>query len=325
MRFETYRPALLPGVVRFWNRAFQGKRNFWAVDERTFRRRVTGRRGPGEAFDPRGFIVATERGEVAGMIHVVLREEALVRRDDPGWPGGPQGLVAFLWVDPARRRRGLGDALWHRGLERLRRARQVVLDGRCTAPFYGNSEAPSTPLWGTPEGPAVDWDDSGTKKFLARKGFAPRFRALQMAAALEGGSSDFAAARRAARRAGAELVERSRVLPILGRPVGERREAPAGADFDCVEAVRRGRTAGLLVFYPMRELGPGRFAIYEAAVAEAFRGKALGRHLLGGALAWMRARGGRSCEVLAVPELSPAAARVYAREGFETVAKWAIY
>lgn len=325
MRLESYTPALLPAVVRFWNRAFAGKRNFWPVDAEAFRSRVTGRRAPGEAFDPRAFIVAREGREVVGMIHVGVRPEAVVRELDPAWPGGPQGYVAFLYVEPARRRRGIGDALWHRGLERLGRTRQVVLDGQSLNPFYGNSEGPFTPFWGTPEGPAVEWDDGGTKKFLARKGFAPRFRALQMQLDLAGGPDDFGASRRAAGRLGLELEERRREIPELGRPVEFRRRALGGLDFGAIEAVRRGRTMGALVFYPMRELGVGRFAIYEASVKEEFRGKALGRHLLAGALAWMRARGGRTCEVLAVPEVSETAFRLYGAAGFQTVAKWAIY
>ncbi len=324
MKLESYTPALLPAIVRFWNRAFAGKRNFWPVDARVFRERVVARRGP-EAFNPRGLIVARSAREVVGLIHVGVRPEGLVGQRDPSWPGGAQGVVEFLYVEPAHRRRGIGDALWHRGLERLGRTRQVVLDGQCLSPFYGNSEGPFTPFWGTPEGPAVEWDDSGTKKFLARKGFAPRFRALQMSVDLASGPDDFRAARRAAGRLGVELEERRREIPEVGRPAAERRRVRPGLDFDCVQAVRRGRTAGALVFYPMRELGPGRFAVYEASVAEPFRGKALGKHLLAGSLAWMRARRGRTCEVLAVPEVSETAFRLYRAAGFETVAKWAIY
>jgi ribosomal protein S18 acetylase RimI-like enzyme len=259
------------------------------------------------------------------MIHVGVRDEALVRELDPAWPGGPQGYVAFLYVEPAYRRKGLGDDLWHRGLERLGRTRQVVLDGQCLSPFYGNSEGPFTPFWGTPEGPAVDWDDSGTKKFLARKGFAPRFRALQMSVDLAVGPDDFLQARKAARRVGVALEERRGEIPEVGQPPEARRAVLPGLDFSGVAAVRRGRTVGTIVFYPMKELGPGRFAIYEASVSEAFRGKALGRHLLGGALAWMRARKGATCEVLAVPEVSETAFRLYQAAGFQTVAKWAIY
>lgn len=324
MKLVTYAPRLLPAVVRFWNRAFAAKRNFLPVTEALFRRRVTGRRDGLEPFDPRTFVAAVEDGEVVGLVHGGVRPEAVCRALDEEWPGGPQGYVALLYVEPERRRRGIGDALWHRALESLQGTRQVTLDGSCFNPFYGNSEGPFAPFWGTPEGVSVEWDDSPTKKWLARKGFAPRFKGVHLAAELGPGLS-VADVRRALARQRVDLRVLAGEIPELGRPAGQRRPVLPGLDFLTVQAVRAGRTVGVLVAYPLAEVREGLWAVYEAAVVEEFRGRALGRRLLEAALAGMRERGALRCEVLTLPELSPGAFRLYAAAGFARLCNWAIY
>ncbi len=326
MRFETWRPALLAEVVRFWNRAFAGKRNFFPVTEALFRRRVIEKRTAVEAFDPKGWIAAREGAELAGFIHAGVRPEAACRALDPSWRGGTQGYVGFLWVDPAHRRKGAGTELWRRALARLEGTRQVVVDGQCLNPFYGNSEGPFAPFWGPPEGVGVEWGDSATQKFLARKGFAPRFRGVHLALDLgrrEGAPLE--GSRRAMARAGFELGLFPSACPEVGRPEGERRPVPPGLDFESAAAAKGGKTAGTIVYFPLREVREGLWAIYEASVSEPYRGKALGRRLLQAALARMRGAGARSVEVLTIPELSPAAEKLYGSEGFERVGAWAIY
>jgi len=325
MKFSPWSPSLLSATVEFWNRSFASRRNFFPMTPALFRSRVAGRAGGPERFEPGRFIVAREGPEIVGFIHVGERPEALCRLLDPQWRGGTQGYVAFLFVDPARRRKGLGTELWHRGLERLKASRQVVLDGQCFNPFYGNSEGPFTPFWGTPEGVSIDWGDSATKKFLARKGFAPRFKGVQLALDLLGPGEPAEAAGRALARQGMRLEVFRRAYPELGKPVSARRPMPAGLDFEVVAAVRRGRVAGMIAYYPMSEVRPGLFGIYEAVVLPEWRGKALGRRLLGAARARMKSLGGASCEVLTLPELSPSAHRLYAKEGFIPVQNWAIY
>lgn len=326
MRLESWRSGLLPSVVRFWNRAFCGKRNFLPMTERLFLERVVRKRTAVEEFDPGGFLVARDGREVVGIMHVGERPEALVRTLDPDWPGGSQGYVAFLYVEPGRRKKGIGSELWHRGLDRLRRARQVVLDGQCWNPFYGNSEGPFTPFWGTPEGVSVEWDSSATKKFLARKGFAPRFKGVQLALDLaQAPAVTIEAVERALGRGGFELRILDREYPELGGREKDRRFVPAGLEFECAAAARNGRTVGLIAVFPMRGVREGLAAIYEANVVEEFRGKALGRNLLGAAVARMKGKGSSSCEVLTIPEISPAAHKLYLKSGFLPVANWAIY
>ncbi len=325
MRFSPWTASLLPAIVRFWNRSFSVRRNFVPVTERLFAERVTSKRSAVERFDPSGFIVAREEGEVAGFIHVAERPEPLCRALDPEWRSGTQGYIAFLYVDPARRRKGLGTDLWHRGLERLKGTRQVVLDGQCFNPFYGNSEGPFTPLWGTPEGISVDWNDSPTKKFLARKGFAPRFKGVQLGVDLAQAppSSDDPA--RALSRQGITLEVFRDGYPRVGKNRRERRSLPSGLEYEVVAALQRGRVLGLICYYPMKEARPGLYGIYEAVVVESHRGKALGRRLLQAAVGRIRTLGAASCEVLTLPELSPAAHKLYLGEGFLPVQNWAIY
>jgi len=319
VRFSPWTPSLLPEAVAFWNRSFAMRRNFFPVTEALFRKRVAQR------LDPSKFVVARDGKEIAGFIHVGERPESLCRTLDPDWRSGTQGYVAFLYVDPARRRKGIGTELWHRGLERLKSTRQVVLDGQCFNPFYGNSEGPFTPFWGTPEGVSVDWNDSATKKFLARKGFAPRFKGVQLALETALGPASLDPARQALIRQGMSLEVLSSVYPELGKPPGRRRPMPEGLDFEVVTSVRRGKVVGLIAYYPMKEVRPGLFGIYEAVVVPEWRGKSLGKRLLQGATARIRALGGLSCEVLTLPELSPAAHKLYVTAGFQPVQNWAIY
>lgn len=320
MKLVTWSPKLLPAVVRFWNRAFAAKRNFVPMTEKLFLERVV----KADGFDARTFFAALEGGEIVGLLHAATRGEEACRALDENWPGGSQGLIALLFVEPAWRRKGIGDALWHRAIERLRGNRQVTLDGQCLSPFYGNSEGPFTPLWGTPEGISVDWDDGPAKKWLARKGFAPRFKGVQLQLAIGEGPSE-EAVRKALHRRRTDLRVLQGQMPELGRPSTARRAIRPGLDFECAQAIRGGRTVGSIAAYPLTEVAPELWAIYEAAVVEEQRGKALGRHLLDAVLARIRARGGTRCEVLTLPELSPGAYKLYTAAGFVPAAKWAIY
>lgn len=325
MKVGAWTPSLLPAMVRFWNRSFASRRNFVPVTERSFAERVTAKETAYEKFDPSRLIVARDGREIAGFVHVGVRPEPLCRILDPEWRSGAQGYIAFLYVDPERRRKGLGTELWHRGLERLSSTRQVVLDGQCFNPFYGNSEGPFTPLWGTPEGVGIDWNDSATKKFLARKGFAPRFKGVQMALDLATATHSSEKAAKAIARQGYELKVVSDFYPEIGHGLRERRSILPGLTYEVVAAVHRGRVVGLISFYPMPEVRGGLWGIYEAVVVEALRGRALGKRLLEAAIGRMKERGAAQCEVLTLPELSPAAHKLYLGSGFLPVQNWAIY
>lgn len=321
MKFSPWTASQLSPFVEFWNRNFAARRNFFPLTERLFRERVTST----VTFDPAQFILAREGKDIAGFAHVGIRPEALCRSLDPEWRSGSQGFVAFLYVDPARRRKGLGTELWHRGLAALKDTRQVVLDGQCVNSWYGNSAGPATPFWGTPEGVCVEWNDSATKKFLARKGFAPRIKGAQMVLDLGTLAGTFEDGERALSRLGVTLQVLQDEYPELGKSPKARRGLPEGLNFEVVAALRRGRVAGLVAYYPMKEVRPGLYGIYEAVVLPALRGKALGRRLIQAALRRLRDRGGATVEVLTLPELSTAAHKLYSNEGFQWVQSWAVY
>jgi len=326
MKFEPYRAGLVPAVVRFWNRAFASKRNFFPLTPELFLSRIVRKRTAVEQFDAAGFIVARDGDEIVGLIHVGIRTPDVCRALDPEWPGGEQGYVAFLYVEPERRLRGIGGELWRRGLDRLRDTRQVVVDGQCLNPFYGNSEGPFTPFWGTPEGVSVEWESSGTKKFLARKGFAPRFKGVHLALRVaEAKTPPLEATERSAPRGVFVLRYLPGEYPELGQSHEKRRAVAGGLDFDCVAVVRDRTTVGVLVTYPLREVRAGLYAIYEAAVIPELRGQSLGRHLLIAGLERLRAGKASECEVLTLPEVSPAAHKLYLSLGFAPVTAWAIY
>lgn len=285
MRFGPYRPSLGPALVKLWNRAFARCRHFVPLTPGLFRNRVEAQR----TFNPEDLILAREGREVAGFVHVGKRSEALCRKACRDWPGGRQGFVAFLVVAPERRRRGLGTELWHRGIERLRGTRQVILPAPEENPFYG---APSglPPLWGTPRGVAVPWEDAETRKFLAGKGYGPRSRALQLVLNLTGAQSS---SKTAPDRAG-------RVCRV----------ASAGA---------------ALAYYAWGDRGLLGILGFEGVDWGARRGAAAARVVLRAALERMAREGARACEALVEPELRPQEDEVYREAGFQPAAAWAIY
>lgn len=319
VEFRPYSDESLPSIVAHWNRAFADRRNFFPVTERTFRERVIDKRTEIERFDPALYWVAAEGNEVVGIVHGAVRPEALCRLLVPEWPGGTQGIITFLHVLPSHRGRGIGSELWRRIHAALGGVKQVALDGQCINPFYGNSEGPFTPFWGTPEGISVAWEDSETKKFFARRGFAPRFKAVQLELAV-----------RSARTEPADLpVVEIRVsddfYPELGVTYRSTARYRKGGPYSCAAAVVSGKTVGVLGWYPLVEVGAGRFAIYEAIVSQDFKGKGIGKALLATAIARMRETGAERCDVLTIPELGDAAYRLYVSTGFTPCANWAIY
>lgn len=166
MKFESYRPSFLPAIVRFWNRSFKDKPGFRPMTAPLFRSRVAGHR----SFRADDLLLALDRGRVIGALHVARRGRGRSR----------QGCVALLAVEPASRHRGVGSALWNLGLERLRDTGQVVVVNAWDVPFYRAGRG-RPPLWGLSRGIGVEWRDAATRKFLARKGYVPRCRAVELA------------------------------------------------------------------------------------------------------------------------------------------------
>lgn len=291
MKFETYRPSLLPAVVRFWNESFREKRNFWPVTPKVFRDRVVASRD----FDPAGFIVALKGGRVVGLIHVAER-----RGESQNGRRATQGYVALFYVAPPERGKGVGNALWHRALDRLKGAHQVVLSF-WSNPFYGAGR----PFWGTPFGVGVEWRDGASQKFFARKGFAPRQKAVQLA--LDVGEAPWV-----------DLEAVREDLARLGLKLG-------GRGGDRVTLLSEGRVAAGQSFTSMDDVRPGLYFLNPAEVSKGFERRPLGWPLLRAAIDRLRTRGARTCEALLLPETSEAAYRMYLDAGFVRAAEWAVY
>lgn len=317
VEYRTWSDDLLPAFVRFWNRSFANRRNFFPITAERFRRRVIDKRTAIEKFEPAAFLVAFDGSEIVGAIHGGVRPESLCRVLFADWPGGTQGYVAFLFVDPAARKRGIGTELWHRLHAALAGVKQMTVDGQCINPFYGNSEGPFTPFWGTPEGISIEWGDSATKQFFARRGFAPRFKGVQLELRVP--------AARVEMPGSVEIRLSKDLYPELGVTFGTASRYAASGPFEVAAALSQGKTVGVLAWFPLLEVGPGRFAIYEAVVLEDFQGKGIGRALLGRAVSRMKEDGAEVCDVLTLPEVSKAAHELYVSAGFTPCVQWAIY
>ena len=173
-RIDPYSDARLPALAVWWNEAFRGMRNYWPVGPEALRTRIIERRTAVESFDPSGLLLAVDGDRVVGAIHAGIQPESVSRALDPAWEGGTRGWVALLCVLPGWRRRGVGGALWDRARACLAGCREVFVDGQGLGPYYGNSDGPATPFFGTPEGLSLPAEDGVTRAFLERRGHRPQ-------------------------------------------------------------------------------------------------------------------------------------------------------
>lgn len=315
MEFRTFDAEWTAPLVRFWSETFGKLHNAVPMTPDLLRRRIVEKVTSVEAFDPRGLILACESGRVRGMIHASIQPESICMTLDPDWPGGNRGLIMLLGVAPDARRAGIGTELWHRAMDYLEATRTRVIDGQCINPFYGNSEGPFTPFWGTPEGIALPWGDTPTKTFLAKKGYAPKLRGLQLGVDVD----------RAVLSASPKVECLERSCPNLGSAVRGDSRFEETFDFETAVAADGPKAIGTLVYYPMEEARPGLWGIYETRVLPEHQGQGVGKALLTAALERMRRRGARRCEVMTAPELSPGARELYVSFGFGACAEWAVY
>lgn len=331
-RFVTYTPDLLPAVVDFWNRTFADRRNFVPITVEIFERRVVDVANAVESFDPRGLLLAVEAdpsapgpaGRVVGAVHVGIWPEAFVRAMEKAWPGGARGYIALLAVDPAFRRRRIGSELWTRAAAQLRDCRDIILDGQCLNPFYGNSDGPETPFWGTPEGISVSWNDWVTRRFFERRGYRVRHRASHLRWTPDARPSGITRVLRLA--AGLSLSVLESRYPETGKKLTDAPRHESPHPYTCVAAADKAeRVCGLISFFPLRGVGAGCYAIFEWLVTAEMRQTGTGWALMSTAIELMRKRGAKSCDALTLPDLSPAAHELYLRWGFREVDAWAIF
>lgn len=326
VRYATYDEGSLPALVAFWNRTFSKMKNFFPVTEEVFAARVTRKRTAVERFEPAHMILAHHDQNVVGMIHVGIREEEFCRLLYPDWSSGMEGYIAAFGVDPAFRRRGIGSELWDRAIQALAGCRRIVVDGQCLNPFYGNSERPFTPFFGTPEGISIAESDAETRGFLARRGFHPRFRAVHLACDLQKQPRMLREDVLDTIRLNGYGVEvTSSCVPTLGARRHEQMPLPEPFDGEAIALTQGGKVVAALTYFRMAEVSPSLFAIYRTEVAPEHRGHGLGGLMARLAFIDIEARGGRTLEVLTVPELSPDALEFYRRMGFVEVGGWLVY
>lgn len=334
---RSWTDSRLPALVRFWNQAFASRWNAIPMTEDLFRNRVLTRHNQVESFDPEGLLVAlqesTEAGEdretIIGLAHATIHDESFCRAAFPDWPGGSQGYLAFLHVSEAWRRQGIGDQLleqarsWCRG----QGASQMRADGPNLNPFHGNSEAPFTPWFDTPEGISVPAEDQATRSFLARRGFRETATAVTYQVTLQPDVVARTAQQAAEKVAGQgyrlELITDAQ--PILDGNLDDLVPHRPGHPFRTATALASdGSVAATCVGYTMSELRPDKGAIYEVRTAAAHQGRGLGRAVVSQQLADMHQRGIRECEVLTIPDQSPAAPGLYSSLGFSPVREWVV-
>lgn len=328
--YVPYSPPLLGAFVEFWNLTFADRRNFVPLTAEGFERRVVAKRNAVEAFDPRSLILAVEPDAAAGAVPRVLGAahagtwpEAFARVLDSAWGGGSMGYIAFLAVDPAHRRRGIGGELWGRAAASLRSCRRIVIDGQCMNPFYGNSEGPETCFWGTPEGISISWMDVSTQRFFRRRGHAPRYRGAHLQWIVEPAKD---AARVQPPPKGISILTLQGRYPEIGRPLSHVPTLFSQHPFTCFAAHDAvGRVVGILSLFPLVGLDAGRYAVYEWLVLPELRKTGLGRNLLAAAQDYLRQCGATACDALTLPAISGNALTLYLGAGFREVDAWAIY
>lgn len=313
VKYAHYRLDFLPAIAVFWNEEFRDRRNFFPITGSLFERRVAGGETQREHFSPDQLTLAYSQDKVVGMIHCLARSEDTCAQIFPDWRGGSQGVIAFFSVARDRRCEGIGAELFRRAAESAAGRSQIVIDGQCLCPFYGNAAAPFTPFWGTPEGPSISDSDADTVRFLKSQGFEPRYTAVTMETRLAGPE---------------DTGTTEKHLPDdCTIEVFKERSTRGGGSSKYYRACcfRAGKTAGDLVFFEMSELAPGTGAVYNFEVAEAERGKGIGTNILKAALSEMKKMGWRTCEVLTIPYISPAGVALYEKNNFRPVARWLIY
>ncbi len=312
--FVTYNPRYLREIVMFWNEEFADRRNFFPMTRDDFDQRVVHGTAQAERFAPGGLILAREQSRVVGMIHVAKRSSETCLQLFPDRKPGPQGVIVFFAVARDKRGHGIGADLFRRAEALLEKYDDIVIDGQCLTPFYGNMRGPFTPVWGTPEGPSISEDDTVTIEFLENRNYNPRWRAVSLVSRLD-------------------LIDGPTVVPeklpkdCMLQTFSSRINVPGRepGEFFATSFVTDGEAVGTLVFFEMREVMRGAGAIYHFEVDENFKGRGIGREVLKAGLKYMKDRGWRTCEVLTIPDLSPEANELYAKFDFDSQALWLIY
>ncbi|MCR4315545.1 MAG: GNAT family N-acetyltransferase [Planctomycetes bacterium] len=324
--FETFKDEHIPQIVRFWNDCFSGMRNFFPVSSRDVRDRIVRKGNAVEKFDPSRFFIARDEDLVVGIAHAALRSEEVMRAIYPDWESGSQGYLAIFGVLPQFRKIGVGGKLLQLALATLDGAKEIVLDGQCINPWYGNSEAPFTPFFGTPEGVSIPADDAESLAFLARRGFRPRYDAVALELDMTNYKGNPQLAVQGLTDKDYKIVHCANHCPMIGGTVADWKIFRPGFFFDTICALENDVVVGTITGYQMIDLDPSKYAIYEFEVDPEHHGKGYGRALLTMFLSFMKdQKGARVIETLTIPEVSGPAFELYKKFGFVPAQTWAIF
>ncbi len=318
--YATFEEKDAAAVVRLWNEMFASQRNFFELDVAEFERRVSGNRNSLEVFDPMGFILAREGGKLAGFIHAGVRNEIFCKAAYSDWQGGSEGYIAVVCVAGPFQKRGIGTELVNRAKKYMYGTSRIIVDGQCLNPFYGNSEGPMIPPWGTTEGISVPADDQAVRALFKKFGFEKRYTGVS----LELDLTSFSPSADEAPEGYTKRVYTDS-MPAVGAPAGLTIPYRKQFTFEAVSLEKDSVTAAVASSFPMPDLPGKKEGIYEIKVHDDHRDRGLGSFLLGTLLASMKDRGAEVCEVLSVPELSPRSPEFYGSFGFEEAARWDIY
>jgi ribosomal protein S18 acetylase RimI-like enzyme len=158
IRYRSFRNADPPGIVEVWNEVFTGRSSYTLRGCAPLERFVFAK----PYFDPAGFIVAEEDGQILGFGHAgfgaTSAESALSRNI---------GVTCLIGVRPAHRLRGIGSELLRRGEAYLREGGARTLYAGCMrplSPFYFG-------LYGGSDQPGLLTSDAGAAPFLERHGY----------------------------------------------------------------------------------------------------------------------------------------------------------
>jgi ribosomal protein S18 acetylase RimI-like enzyme len=295
----------LETVVSFWNRAFADQPNFRPTSADEFRGRVL----DCALFDPRGFLLAWAGGPggagLVGLAHALRPAPAGPERSGEG-----HHFLALLHVDPAFRRQGIGSRLLKAAETYLYYCPVYV--GAEETPCYGWRDGRFAPLFGPSGVPALGVGELDAINFFAHRGYL----SLGLGDVTLTGPKEAGGAVPNPQDvltktipSGLNLVE-----PNQAPPVFKNRTGLAVVD-------ESGQSVGEIRW---TALGPTRWAILDWRVDEAWWGRGLGRALLDGGLARMRAaRPDADVEIRVHWDRHRRAVEMLNRRGFGVDGAWA--
>ncbi len=172
MRIDTMTREQLPHLIRLWNQSAKaGEVVLAPLTDAYYRRHFLS----DPQYDPRFILAAEENGEVVGVIGGTVLSRFLPGQTHENTPG----YVQFFFVDPARRRQGIGSALLTALLARFKAAGKSFAAVDAEQPIGMDWIIPGSPGHDHNKLPGMDVDCPGYA-FLLRHGFIDKWHEVGM-------------------------------------------------------------------------------------------------------------------------------------------------